>query len=290
MNEIGLEEIKGLTFDSFMGNMSYYVEKFLSDGVLFLKNFNPTRQQEWDIMVEFGNRINWFPNSTTGIVPTGPYECKELEDHRYTFEAHTDTVNDKDHYFIHWHLDGVDRDKPQMGSLWHMRQFDCAPDSGQTGFVNMGYFYENLSEDYKNFLLSCGVKRHYRLDVTGFDYNLTDQQIKDSSPMALIVDHHFTDKKILRMDFYINESSLHSFNGRPATEEEKLKYTYIHADIINQFCNDSSISKWIEWEKGDVIIIDLFVMAHAVKGGFKLGERKFSRIWAYKEEYIPFNR
>jgi alpha-ketoglutarate-dependent taurine dioxygenase len=36
------------------------------------------------------------------------------------------------------------------------------------------------------------------------------------------------------------------------------------------------------WQQGDLVIPDLFKLAHAVTGGFKPEDREFRGIWAYR--------
>jgi hypothetical protein len=37
------------------------------------------------------------------------------------------------------------------------------------------------------------------------------------------------------------------------------------------------------WQQGDLIIPDMFKLAHAVTGGFKSEDREFRGIWAYQK-------
>jgi alpha-ketoglutarate-dependent taurine dioxygenase len=62
------------------------------------------------------------------------------------------------------------------------------------------------------------------------------------------------------------------------TNEQKR----IHDKKINDKIRDPDYQLWWEWGKGDLVIVDLFCMYHAVKGGFLLGERILDRIYEYE--------
>ena len=50
---------------------------------------------------------------------------------------------------------------------------------------------------------------------------------------------------------------------------------------------DPDYQLWWEWGKGDLLIVDLFCIYHAVKGGFALGERIIDRVYEYELSIKP---
>ena len=57
-------------------------------------------------------------------------------------------------------------------------------------------------------------------------------------------------------------------------------------DKINTPIDDADDSHMVhEWRQGDILIPDLFTMAHSVLGGFESSKRKFRGIWTSFPEY-----
>ena len=54
--------------------------------------------------------------------------------------------------------------------------------------------------------------------------------------------------------------------------------------VFYQITKNQSIRFYHEWKQGDLVIVDLFKMAHAVYGGFLPEEREFFGYWAYRSE------
>lgn len=267
-----------VTVQDIFDNIEYYIDLFLEQGILIFKELNPTRQEEWDLMKIFGDHVGWFPDSSVVGKPRSPYLSIEDEDHETTFGRHSHAVS-ADELFIDWHIENVERENYQTGALWHMRKFDCDPDSGQTGFINMVEFFNEMNNDWKDFLKTCTVSSLNQANEFGV---MSEVEFSESLPQRNIVVPHYTSQKLIYRPSLSGKEILRKVNGVVPLGEEYLLFKQIEEWTINQTVNSASSQTWFKWSVGDTMIIDLSVMAHAVKGGFNLGERYFSRIWAHR--------
>ena len=250
------------TVQNIFDNIEYYIDLFLEQGILIFKELNPSRQEEWDLMKAFGDRIGWFPNSSVTGKPRSPYLSIEDEDHETTFGRYQKPVS-ADDLFIDWHIENVERENYQTGALWHMRKFDCDPDSGQTGFINMVKFFDQMDNDWKDFLKTCTVSSLNQADKFGV---MREVEFSESLPQRHIVVPHYTTQKPIYRPSLSGKEVLRKVNGAIPLGEEYLLFKQIEEWTINQTVNSPSSQTWFKWNVGDTVIIDLSVMAHAVKG------------------------
>jgi len=268
-----IEKIYNQKYKDIISNIDYYVEKFLLDGVLFFHDLELDKFQEWNLMCLLGDKVGFKPNSSFGSNPILPYSSLINEDHKNTFERYDRHILDNE-IFIEWHLENLHKDTPQVAALWNMIKVTCPKDYGKTGFINMANLYSDLSIDLKNFLDNFEIELTFDTDPSG-TLMLTNSK-NEFKKMLAVKNHPYTNKKVLRIPLYKDEYNF-------AKDIEQNKINEIQSIIELAISEDSKYSNWIMWEKNDVVIVDLFVMAHAVKGGFYLGERIFSRIWAYED-------
>jgi alpha-ketoglutarate-dependent taurine dioxygenase len=271
-----------LVVQDIFNNIEYYIDLFLEQGILIFKKLNPTRQEEWDLMKSFGDRIGWFPNSSVEGEPCSPYLSTEDEDHQTTFNRFDHPIL-ADQIFIDWHIERTERENFQTGAIWHMRKFECDPDSGQTGFINMVSFFERMKKDWQDFLIRCKVCSLSQPNELGV---FADVEFSESLPQRYIVISHYSNNKpIYRPNLSATDFLTKVDDLFPSTEDYRL-FEEIRKWTIDETVNSSHNQTWFKWEVGDTMIIDLSLMAHAVKGGFNLGERNFSRIWAYRNPFV----
>jgi hypothetical protein len=143
--------------------------------------------------------------------------------------------------------------------------------------------FQTMPHDWKTFLLGCKISSLIESDVDGMFHKIAfNDNIRQRD---LVIPHKVTGKLIYRPNF-TPEEILRTVNDRDPIDEDMLLYDQIMDWTKEQVCRDSTKQFWFKWDVGDTIIIDLSVMAHAVKGGFNLGERNFSRIWAFKNPLV----
>ena len=74
-------------------------------------------------------------------------------------------------------------------------------------------------------------------------------------------------------------------DNQKVTEEDLALFQKIKRFVYSEIFNNEENLLTHEWNQGDIVLVDLFRMAHAVFGGFYPEEREFSGYWAYRDEH-----
>jgi len=238
-------------------NVDDYIKLFLENGLLIFPKINLNDTEQSDFMSLFGQNLNW------GYIDQ-PYS----EDHLVTFEMIKDQERSVDDLFIHWHLEHVERARPQVAASWRMDKFTCSNEFGATGFIDSSALYYRLNDEWKTFLDNCFVKDIDSLNIE----------------RPCVISHFNNDTKILRIHPYPNGEVLCRVGlSEPSSLDIKL-YKEINEWIFAEIVEKQQNVFWWNWSEGDFILIDLSRIVHAVKGGFLPGERSFTRHWAYRDK------
>lgn len=251
--------IKNSSLNDIKFNLDNYINLFLETGLLIFPKINLNKDEQSSIMQMFGQKLNW-----------GHITESHPEDHLFTFQMIKEK-NFTDDLFIDWHLEHVERVKPQIAASWKMDKFTCSNESGKTGFINASDLYDRLNDEWKNFLNNCYIKNTSHLNIE----------------RPCIISHLNTGRKILRMHPYNNDEIPCRVGSNEATTADIKLYKQITEWVFDQVVKKEEGSFWWKWNEGDLILIDLSNTIHAVTGGFLPGERSFSRQWAYsaKEDF-----
>jgi alpha-ketoglutarate-dependent taurine dioxygenase len=282
-----IEQIRNTSIADIHLNIDFYVQKFLTDGILFFKGLNPTIQQQWDITCLLGELMGFVPNFSNGNIPISPFFSPKNENHKHTFNRYiknSKKIPEKNDIFIEWHIENIHKENPQVAASWNMLKFDCHPESGTTGFVNMVNFFDTLPEEWKSFLKKVKIKFTKSTDTNGVA--IDDRNFSKNKEYSIVTPHYKTKKAVLRMGLNSGENFFCSIDEKPPTIKQINLFNEIEKFIIDSITLQSQIPNWITWSKGDFVIVDLFLMAHAVRGGFNIDERIFSRVWAYQKKPI----
>lgn len=248
-------------FDYFKNNLSTYIEAFLRGEVIAFKNANCTQSQQEEIMKLLGDALGWWPNSI------------DYEDPMY-YETHHQNMNDltrsnADSIMLQWHLEHVGKvDEFYVGACWYMDLFKCSPSAGKTLFVDVIEVYESLPLDDQAFLAT------------------TEVQLIPKDPNGKIEKHPFcqkhwiSGKNVVRPVFnQSHDTELFSVNGAEPTSEDREKFKELFDYIVFEVTENKDIRLEHSWSEGDMLILDVFRLAHAVTGGFKENERKLDGIF-----------
>jgi alpha-ketoglutarate-dependent taurine dioxygenase len=249
-----VKKIEKSSYQDIIDNISYYTEEFLNNHILAFKKLNISIEQQETLMLSLAKELNW-----------GFVSCHDIEDHNMTASKYDREYNSEE-LFIPWHLEHVRSSNPNIASSWNMLNFTCPSKSGSTGFVDCIQIYDDLTEEYKHFLSKCLV---------------VDSE-HEFLPRKPVIQHPNTGENILRLRPEGMEE-LYYFNDRPADDSEKKYFSIISKWFTEEVFNNEKRQKWWFWDQGDILFPDLLVMAHAVRGGFKIEERSFSRFWAFEK-------
>ena len=262
----GYEELKN--------NFNQYKDMFLSDSIIAFRNANINFEMQTKIMHLFGDNLSWYPNSSN----------KNPSDYIETHHKHMDEKNvfDKNSIMLQWHQEHVAQEhNPYVSGLWNMILFKCEPNTGKTFFVDMSKLFNMFNDEDKDFLSKCQILiKNYRWHgKKDYYYYLNEKDSKNNNDelvtYSLVSEHWITKEKTIRT--YLSESevtSLYKFNNETPTIENINKYKEISKKINNEINNNEDIRMQHIWEQGDLLVPDLFKLAHAVSGGFNKDQRQ----------------
>jgi alpha-ketoglutarate-dependent taurine dioxygenase len=258
-----VETIEFKDIEELVTNMPYYKEKFLNNAVFCLRNANLTVEEQERVARVFGDSLQWSPNSID--------TSKDLyvEDH----SRHIEAINSRgpNGTILPWHMEHVFRNNPVVSGIWNMQLFTCDNNFGKTYFVDTSKLFNELSKDYQDFLLKVTLKE------TKSGENLF---------IDMVQNHRITNEKVIRFPFPLHHNAeIFQFDGKEITESILDKYNEVYDFIENKIRTDESIRFEQKWQQGDLLIVDLFKMAHAVTGGFTPDQRKFTGIFGAEKTW-----
>lgn len=244
-------------------NLDKVVEEFFTAGISVIRGLNFTELEQKSLVQTLGDLAGWYPN-------TSSVDIKHVyrEDHGSNKASVFTSGND---IMLDWHLEHVEYDAyiPLIGGLWNMMNFKCDKESGKTYFLDSQEAYKLLSKDNIDFLLKSVLT-----------WKATNGTGPHFSPA--IKNHWKTKNPLVRLE--ITESvyvSLNTFDNRPPTPREKEKFKEIEREFKYIVKENLDLRIVHKWEEGDIVIPDLFRMAHAVTGGFDPKDRKFTGMWLF---------
>jgi alpha-ketoglutarate-dependent taurine dioxygenase len=244
------------------------VQAYKNYGVLVIKGHDFSEDEHKNLAKLLGDNLDWHITSAT-------------EDHAmnmfFIHGGHSDSPdreynNGVEDYVLDWHIEQVYYKCPPLAGIWCMKQITSPFGSGNTLFADSNEIYKSLSDEDKNFLLGAVVSWDKPAsDHTGpFYTKAVDTHPVTSIPIIRVE----TDQGCYAMP------ALHSLYNRPPTDDEVKKFEEIMASIKTKLKTDYDLRYVQQWESGDLIVVDLFRMYHAVLGGFTYNERRMDLIVA----------
>lgn len=267
---IKLEAIEFPGIKHISDNIDMYAEMFLKNAIIPFRNAHCDRDSQEQIMQIFGDRLGWWPNSSEP-------ELKSENNYEETHERHMnkENQNDKNSLMLGWHLEHVQlKNDIYVGANWCMNLFRCEPDAGKTYFVDMLNLYNTLSKNEQEILDNT--------EVSLLSYWGSHNKPKDLPPVNynLVQDHWILNKKVLRVFLgSYNDIKVSQINGKTPSEQEEAFFMKTLKKIYDEVKDNEEIRMVHYWQEGDMLISDMFRMAHAVTGGFKEGERRLDGIF-----------
>jgi alpha-ketoglutarate-dependent taurine dioxygenase len=253
--------------DYIINNAQFYKDKFINDSILIFRNANLSFEQQSELHDALGKIFGWVtPKENDNQL------SKYVEDHATNTKVGVAT---KDEIMLTWHIEHVYYDNPILAGTWNMLVFNIDNENGKTYFVDSEKVYLLMPQDYKDFLNKC--------IISAKDFGLEDV-FTNFNP---IQKHWLTGKPIVRVRIAENRESINnlvSFDGEKPTKDQDEKFKDIVWWFSNQVMNNQDIRMVHKWQKGDLVIPDMFKLAHAVTGGFNPIDRKFIGIWGYQKK------
>jgi alpha-ketoglutarate-dependent taurine dioxygenase len=256
INFTSIEEIKN--------NFDFYKNNFIENSVIVFRNANLTQEEHGLLSELFGEKFDWTVRYNMGEPD------KYIEDHSRLTKNYNTT---KDEILVFWHLEHVYYKNPIVAATWNMLVFNTSKENGKTYFVDSSKLYEKLPDEWKNFLNNSVVNTNEEDPETTID---------NFSPVGI---HWMTNKPVIRLLLDKSNGStnkLVSINGQTPTKEELRTFKDICIWFNHEVTTNEEIRMVHKWQKGDLVLVDLFKLAHAVTGGFDSIDRKFVGMWGYK--------
>jgi hypothetical protein len=264
-----------ISYKEIVNNIDLYINKFLKNGIVVFKQSYFSEDEQLKILINFGDRLGWFPNSSNKI------EEKYTENHAYTLSkpeyGFSDPSGDKSYnLMLPWHLEGIENVNTQIAAAWNMNIFTCEKSFGKTGFVNAAGLFSDMPKEWQDFLVSSVIQEKY-----------PGHWGENAQRSAALV-HYATNEYIVRINATIQTDGwetmqkLVSIDKKIPSKADIILFTKIKQWIYEEVFFNKNRQLWWEWSEGDLVIPDLLKMHHAVSGGFLLGERKFVGFWCRK--------
>ncbi len=283
MFQKAIEPVQIESFEYILENIDEYVERFSTDAVVVFRGVQISRDQQLLIMRIFGDRIGWFPNSTSNMNQVWSYE----ENHQYTMDLYNKHNIAKDEIFIPWHIEHIGHKNPAIGATWNMEKFTCERGLGNTLFANIADVHDAFDGEALEFLNKCQIAAFY-----GWAADESEPQTEPTIYPAVQI-HRPSGRCALRLSPMFNPEEeffyLHEFDGTAPTESQKNIFFELSERFTKIIYENRDIQQVHAWEQYDVVVVDLFLMAHAVLGGFKSEDRFFHGYWAHAKESSKYD-
>lgn len=236
------------------------------DSIVAIRGLNLTEKEQLQLVRDLGDISGWYPNNSE------EFNHKYVENHGLN-EAIKNS--NKDEIFLDWHLERVDYDDyiPIVTGVWNMRVFNCDPEAGKTYFIDSRkIFQSSFTEEEKNFLRECRAaweegqdtnKKTHRVNVIQKHWATNEEQIRVKINKSLLVE-------------------LETISGAVPTSEEVRKFNILIDRFSSEVYENQDFRLIYKWQKGDIVIPDLYSLAHAVTGGFLPEDREFTGYWCYR--------
>lgn len=265
------------SFDDFINNISHYSKEFVSNVVVAYRNANFSKEQQYQIMQKIGDSLNWYPK--TGYDYVGKTYYQENHERKYKSDSSRGSGED---ILLAFHMEHTDYINPMVGATWNMYLFTGDSKNGRTAFVDTSELYKNMPVEWQKFLSNC-------IEIIKKDTQVAHNQYEPRIHKVQCVQNHWFDNSLtirIDLDTQENTEGIEFIDGKEVTKEDLILFQKIKDFVFDQILKNEDIRWYHEWQQGDLVIVDLFKMAHAVYGGFLPDEREFCGYWAYKNEIV----
>lgn len=248
------------------------------NSIVGIRGLRLSEEEQLQLARDLGDIAGWYPNNSES------FNHKYVENH-----SSNNSINnsDNDQIILDWHLERVDYDDyiPIIAGVWNMRIFKSNKESGKTYFIDSRKIFNKIySNDEKNFLRLC------KATWTEKNNNSTYENYVD-----IVQKHWLSGEEQIRISLHhLSDTELYLLDKNPPSSEEKIKFLELIKRFKAEVDNNEELRIVHKWEEGDILLPDLFCLAHAVTGGFDSKDREFTGFWCYKsspdfsiEEKIP---
>ena len=257
--------------ENVLENAQYYKDKLISDSVICFRNANLTQDEQFDLAKRLGKLIGWsLLNDTSEYV----------ENH----VRKSDLKAGPDDIIVEWHVEHTYYTNPIVASTWNMYNFKTDNNNGKTYFVDTTVVFEMLTTEEQEFLLNSIIIEPDVIRESQLRNGFVNENTELADQYPIIAKHWLTDKPVIRFTILPEPLmvKLVSYKGESPDSDAAAYFEVLIRKIEDIIWNNEDIRIVHKWEQGDLIIPDMFKLAHAVTGGFSHEDREFRGIWGYK--------
>jgi alpha-ketoglutarate-dependent taurine dioxygenase len=260
-----LETIEFPGINQVIDNANFYKEKFLQDSVIVFRNANLTYEEQSFLHKELKKYFGY--NIKEDAVKN---VSKYIENHSGNSKINLVSGNE---VMLQWHIEHTYFVNPIVFASWNMIKFNTDKENGKTYFVDSQELYNQMPIEWQDFLNSC---------LIGPNDNQKIDHINNYLPVSK---HWLNENPVIRMAIapvVDGINNLISVNEKNATKEDQKLFNEISLWFGNNVCKNEDIRMVHRWQQGDLVMPDIFKLAHSVTGGFKSEDREFIGMWGYK--------
>lgn len=285
-------------------NLSVHVDDLVSDykatGLISLKSLYADHDAVAELCTLLSPHLKWHHYVDDTTFMAWPYK----QDHDGRIGVVSDQGrNEPDVTLIEWHIEGVSMQYPQWGGAWNMYNFKAPPNSGSTGFVDMAGLYNDLSVDERKFLDSAEIIHFCNWTIPPTEeqfgkfmdsvsqgkriiYSKDGDEYVASFSRPAVERHPAFGMSTLRTcpchnSFGLQEHLL-LVGGRIPSDGERDFFAKTMDKIRWEISENEERQHWYFWDEGDLLIVDLFRLAHGVRAGYEKGQRNFQGYWLFE--------
>ncbi|MGA1047064.1 MAG: TauD/TfdA family dioxygenase [Minisyncoccia bacterium] len=265
-----IEPIEFPGIEAILENAEFYKNKFISDSVICFRNANIAKEESFEFSKKLSSAMGFH------VYENNRY----IENHAR--RSNIDSVG-ADEVLVEWHIEHTYYPNPIVAATWNMYKFNTDTENGKTYFVDTGVIFETFSDEEKEFLVNCNITEEESVKKE----LMTQSKISDNYP--IISNHWISGKPIIRYTMLPGNRYpvLVSYKNESPDDEAKSYFNSLMGKVTNEIALNEDIRIVQKWREGDLVIPDLFKLAHAVTGGFKSADREFIGIWGYKNAGGP---
>lgn len=258
--------------ESILADSDYYKDKLIKDSVICFRNAHLTQDEQFDLAGRLGKLIGW----------------SLLNDKSEYIENHVrkaDIPSGPDDIIVEWHVEHTYYKNPIVASTWNMYNFKTDNNNGKTYFVDTGVVFEMLTEEEQQFLFNSVITEPDVIRESQLKNGFASANLSFADSYPIISPHWLTSKPIIRFTILPNHLmvKLVSYQGDSPTSEQSAYFEKLIRKIEKIIWTNEDIRMVHRWQQGDLVIPDMFKLAHAVTGGFSHEDREFRGIWGYRE-------
>lgn len=264
-------EIEYPGIENIANNPEFYKKLFIEESAFVFKNANLSFKDQTKTHRLLGSIVGWHDFNQDHNIIEGSYK----ENH-----SHNKSINlaQSDDILVSWHVEHSYYVNPTVAATWNMKTFKTNKDNGKTYFIDTSEIFKLMKKEWQDILKNTLIKMYIREVDKTFSFNAVKPHWLMGYDVIRIP---------LRMNLYLDESiKFYDLNNKIINQNEFLEILKIINWIENEIKNNTDLRKIHMWDQGDLVVSDLFKLAHAVTGGFDPKDREFTGIWGWQFDPI----